>query len=383
LDKLLNFGSRGHAAASSLKTGSQEPEAVGQLIMAKFPFVRRRRLRSAIAERDIARAERDRARAEWDTARAESDTARAERDLVLNALSQIIHSSAVPKLTPVAVCRKKTDWNHFLSSKELALMRKEDSEILSGHRFKKEWGIAGYSLVARQATIFKVDMLYGNCNGEEFIHNIRERLVCPLTELNNRQRLIASLLQLALFEQSKRISTVYLMEQVTPFFSWAKKAFPQTEVIGSEFLGDSVVPGQVIDGIRHENLQNLSFVNSSLDFVISNDVLEHVSAPRLAFTELARVMRDGSQALMTFPFFNDRDHSVRRAEFADGALKHHRQPVYHGNPLSSDGSLVFTDFGWDIFELVKDCGFRDMALEVYHSIPLGHLGPGLIFRLIR
>ena len=174
--------------------------------MAKFPFVRRRRLRSAIDERDSARAERDTARAERDTVRVECDTARAERDLVLNALSQIIHSNAAPKLTPVAVCRKKTDWNHFLSSKESALIRQQDSEILLGHRFEKEWGIAGYSLVARQATIFKVDMLYGNCNGEEFIHNIRERLVCPLTGFNNRQRLIASLLELALSEQSKRIS---------------------------------------------------------------------------------------------------------------------------------------------------------------------------------
>src|SRR5208282_3583269 len=142
-------------------------------------------------------------------------------------------------------------------------------------------------------------------------------------------------------------------------------------------------PGQIVDGVQHEDLQNLSFKDSSLDLVISNDVLEHVPSPPAAFRQLTRVMRNGAHALMTFPFFPDLEHSVTRAEIIDGEIKHLSDPVYHGNPVSQDGSLVFTDFGWDIFDLGKQCGFKDISLEIYHSIPLGHLGLSLVFRFIR
>jgi SAM-dependent methyltransferase len=166
------------------------------------------------------------------------------------------------------------------------------------------------------------------------------------------------------------------MEQVTPFFKWLAQTYPKLDITGSEFLGDNLTPGQIIDGVRNENLQNLSFKSASLDLVISNDVMEHVSSPMIAFMELARVMRDGSQALMTFPFSPDLHHSVTRAQILDGEIKHLIEPVYHGNPVSPDGSLVFTDFGWDIFKLGKQCGFKDILLEIYHSILSSRLGPG-------
>jgi hypothetical protein len=104
--------------------------------------------------------------------------------------------------------------------------------------------------------------------------NWRETLTCPLCGMNNRQRLIATLVKEHL--DPFRNKSVYLMEQVTPFFQWAVAAFPQHHVIGSEYLGESNEGGRVSKGIRHEDLTNLSFLDDSLDLIVSNDVLEHV-----------------------------------------------------------------------------------------------------------
>jgi 2-polyprenyl-3-methyl-5-hydroxy-6-metoxy-1,4-benzoquinol methylase len=116
-------------------------------------------------------------------------------------------------------------------------------------------------------------------------------------------------------------------------------------IIGNEFLGNNLTAGQIINGIQHEDIQTPSFDNSTLDLVVSNDVMEHVPSPSAAFGELARVMRPGAEALMTFPFFAGSQSSVVRAEVINGEIVYRCDPVYHGNPIASEGSLVFTDFG--------------------------------------
>jgi SAM-dependent methyltransferase len=381
----------------------------GILSVKLFPLVSRRRLNaaikgraSALAESDIARAERDAARAESDAARAErdvahaeSDAARAERDAAhaesdafrdyfFRSVAHLFDANAIGNLMPVAVCRNHNDWHNFLLSDQYALIGQSNEALISSHRFEETWGIAGYSIPAHQVVIFKVDMLgRGRRIGNEFHPNIKERFECPVTGLNNRQRLVAALIEGALSKQKNKAPAIYCMEQVTPFFAWMKKEYPYSNVVGSEFLGENLTPGQIVDDIRHENLHELSFRDASIDLVISNDVMEHVLSPPAAFRELARVMRDGSEALMTFPFSPDLDNSVTRAEVVDGEIMHLREPIYHGNPVSQDGSLVFTDFGWDIFDLAKQCGFKDMSLEIYHSVPLGHLGLALVFRFVR
>ena len=78
--------------------------------------------------------------------------------------------------------------------------------------------------------------------------------------------------------------------------------------------------------------------------------------------------------MATIPFHEDRDRSVVRARFDDHGLTHLAPPEFHGNPLSNKGSLVFTDFGWDIIATAREAGFDDMHLGVYASAAFGHLG---------
>ena len=88
--------------------------------------------------------------------------------------------------------------------------------------------------------------------------------------------------------------------------------------------------------------------------------------------------------LATIPFHCDKDESVVRASLKDGKIENILTPMFHGNPVSAEGSLVFTDFGWDLITTIKQAGFSDVALDVYASPELGHLGAGqVVFRLTK
>jgi hypothetical protein len=60
-------------------------------------------------------------------------------------------------------------------------------------------------------------------------------------------------------------------------------------------------------------------------------------------------------------------------------LEHISSPAYYGDPVSADGSLVFTR--WDLLGVIKEAGFSDVCVD-YASPELGHLGGGqIVFRL--
>ena len=78
--------------------------------------------------------------------------------------------------------------------------------------------------------------------------------------------------------------------------------------------------------------------------------------------------------LATIPFWSDKNKSIVRAKLVKGHVENILPQVLHGNPLSTEGSLVFTDFGWDLLDIIKHAGFSDSVIEVYSSNELGHLG---------
>jgi SAM-dependent methyltransferase len=116
---------------------------------------------------------------------------------------------------------------------------------------------------------------------------------------------------------------------------------------------------------------------ASLDLIVSSDVFEHVPHPEKALSECARVLvSKGATLLATIPFHSADDRSVQRARIDRDGVQHILPPVYHGNPVSEEGSLVFTDFGWDLLESFRCAGFSDAKWEVYVSIAYGHFGGG-------
>jgi SAM-dependent methyltransferase len=236
----------------------------------------------------------------------------------------------------------------------------------------EQWTIPGFCQVCGTGAGFLGD--WQSSDGKTA--NFRERLVCPSCQLNNRQRFMAHLLTGVLRRREGDGPSVYLYEQVTPFFAWAQRTLPGS-VVGSEYLGHDVAGGAVVNGIRHEDALALSFEDAAFDVIVSNDVFEHVPDADRAIAECARVLRPGGRLLFSIPFHESADVTVQRAALRDGEVVELLPAEYHGNPVSEKGSLVFYDHGWDILERCRRNGFDHAYLVAYWSLLYGYLGQGL------
>jgi hypothetical protein len=122
----------------------------------------------------------------------------------------------------------------------------------------------------------------------------------------------------------------------------------------SQYLPD--VPwGSVSDqGVRSENLEQLTFDANSFDLFITQDVLEHVFDPARVIAEVMRVLRPGGAHVFTAPKHRGLDKTVQRARLVDnGDVVHLLEPVFHGNPVGDGTSLVTFDYGYDFEQLLS------------------------------
>ncbi|MCL2831394.1 MAG: class I SAM-dependent methyltransferase, partial [Betaproteobacteria bacterium] len=136
-----------------------------------------------------------------------------------------------------------------------------------------------------------------------------ETSVCSKCGLNSRMRaLLAFILQHPDYARSARC---YLAERAT--VSWPEFSRRFAELESSEFLGPEHRPGEkifvprVAALVRHEDLTRLSFADNSFDWVVTQDVFEHIPDYPAAFRECARVLRSGAGGggvlVFWFPFF--------------------------------------------------------------------------------
>jgi len=276
----------------------------------------------------------------------------------------------------------------FYHQPEFQDFMENDPEILEHAQFEialtayrsqlSSFLLDGYCKVCDQPTTFLVDRLYGaQETAEGWRPNWRERLVCQSCQLNNRQRAMAHQLKTASTTRLAQGSTplsLYAMEQISPLFNWLKNNLTQVTCVGSEYLQPEFASGTMVEGIRHEDAESLSFNDHSFDFITSNDVLEHVNAPERAITEIYRILKPTGEVFITIPFHLFTAPTVRRALLKNGMIEHLLPPLYHGNPLSAEGSLVFHDFGWEFVKQLKVSGFQEVALCSYWSYLYGYLG---------
>lgn len=147
----------------------------------------------------------------------------------------------------------------------------------------------------------------------------------------------------------------------------------------SEYFGPEFVPGQRVRGIRHEDLQRLSFSDGSFDLVLSSDVLEHVPEPYVAHLELLRVLKPGGRHIFTVPYDPGSVSDDVRARLVNGKIEYLAKPLYHGDPVRPDqGILVWTIFGRGMPERLRDLGYRMQVLTIDEQ-RLGIVGNAIVF----
>ncbi len=230
--------------------------------------------------------------------------------------------------------------------------------------------VPGYSYTAGKEVDFLVSLKVNPPNW-------RETLKCPQTNLINRVRGSIHVMDIECAPYAD--DTLYIMEQKTSTYQFLKQHYPR--LIGSEYLGDDVAPGQVVNGVRHENATQLTFEDDSLDHILSFDVFEHVPNYLLAFKECFRTLRDEGTLLWSVPMARRQHENIIRATLNDdGTVNHLMGPEYHGDPVNREGILCFYHFGWEMLSQVRDLGFSDVYATLYSSQEFGYLGDeGLLF----
>ncbi len=121
--------------------------------------------------------------------------------------------------------------------------------------------------------------------------------------------------------------------------------------------------GTVVDGLRSEDLMNLTYADGSFDLVVTSETLEHVPDLDRALGEIHRVLVPGGRHIFTIPVLPTVTTSFRRSTISpDGSVQHHAPRICH--PGGDVGYPVFTEFGADIGELLGRAGFD---LEVLYG----------------
>lgn len=140
--------------------------------------------------------------------------------------------------------------------------------------------------------------------------------------------------------------------------------------IASQYFPD-LPRGAEKDGVRSEDLEALSFADASIDLHVTQDVFEHVLDPAAAFKEIARTLRPGGAHVFTTPLVEKDQPTLRCASLVDGQIVHLREPEYHGNPISGDGSLVTMRWGYDIGEYIHEASGLFTQLIYVDAMELG------------
>jgi SAM-dependent methyltransferase len=128
----------------------------------------------------------------------------------------------------------------------------------------------------------------------------------------------------------------------------------------SEYL-PGVPLGTLRNGVRCEDVQQLTYAAASFDLITHTEVLEHVPDDARAFRELLRVLRPGGTMIFTVPM-NGGERTVERARESGGVIEYLLEPVHHLDLLRPEGILAFRDYGRDIVERLGTAGFVDTRI---------------------
>lgn len=204
-----------------------------------------------------------------------------------------------------------------------------------------------------------------------FSDNLRESGNCVLCHSTNRQRQLARLILSWVFPGLRGLGLDAVASLPTKIFNTEaagpvhRALMPAPGYVCSEFMGPDCPPGSAIHGTRHEDLQSLSFTDSSFDIVISSDVLEHVADPYQAHREIFRILRPDGVHIFTVPFLASEALDEERSRVAgDGTVVHLLEAQYHTDPLRSGGALVFRLFGLEMLVRLAEIGFRTKLYDV-------------------
>ncbi len=120
---------------------------------------------------------------------------------------------------------------------------------------------------------------------------------------------------------------------------------------------DEAAPGSLVNGVRCETLERLTYEDETFDLIVSSETLEHLPDLSAALREIHRVLRPGGWHLFTIPLFPETSTTFARAiRREDGVIEFRGTPIHH--PGGDWGYPVFTEFGADFPAILHEAGFE-------------------------
>jgi SAM-dependent methyltransferase len=177
---------------------------------------------------------------------------------------------------------------------------------------------------------------------------LRDYYKCSYCDSIPRQRALISALNLYVPEWKD--ITIHESSPCGPASEYIKRNCAQYT---QSFFFPGIPTGTVYNGNRCENLEKMTFSDNSFDLFITQDVMEHINNPENAVREICRVLKPNGIHLFTVPIYKNLDQSSPRIRVSeDGQIRTIKDPIYHGNPIDSNGSLVTYDYGLDFSNLI-------------------------------
>lgn len=203
--------------------------------------------------------------------------------------------------------------------------------------------------------------------------NLREGMVCMRCRLTARQRMLV-----LAFAESRvpADGKGAVLERFSRLYRRLRQI--DSGLQGSEYLGSDAKGGRyrlwrtsgrirVPRLVRHESITSMSFDAGSLKCLLHADVLEHVPDTQAALLECRRVLAPGAPMIFTVPFFTEQEATTVRGYHDDtGALVELLPGEYHGDGVRSGGIYTYYNFGWPLFELMRDV-FSTAEIGVAYS----------------
>ena len=99
-------------------------------------------------------------------------------------------------------------------------------------------------------------------------------------------------------------------------------------------------------------------------------------------TEQYRVLKPGGKLIFEVPITDlgipgIREKSTKRVDTSGSEDVFILEPVYHGDPVRSEGALVYTDWGLDIIEFLENRGFEVRYKSI--EIPGSEMSHAVVF----
>ena len=220
-----------------------------------------------------------------------------------------------------------------------------DPTVVSA-QLKKAWGLSDQLTEAYNR---RESMFCSSCGSSLRIRRLASALIQTFSETSGKD--CKSLVEL-LNDKEFRSLRIVEINVCGILHNYLKQ---HTNLCYSEYVS-GVSGGSEYNGIRSEDLQQLTYPDDYFDIVLTSDTLEHVPDVEKAFNEIYRVLKPGGFHVFTVPVVPSRRATIRHARLIGEERQFLLPAVYHRHWERED-VLVFTDFGMDIVEKLKSFGF--------------------------